>query len=332
VDWLPPAIGYWVSLDFHRTAKLNSGTGRALGGVRMIATKPLPITDPRVYRPRRIPVTIAIGFAYDTGLLFCVDTKVSTNIKTNESKLAHFVSDDTLCSLTFAMSSTDLNFPRNAVERCWDAVKGMDFKKVSIEAVHDAAEFALAEFYRDHIYPHPDRTPGATFLELLVGIWLRGETQLYVSHETVLNLVDHYECIGSGAYLAKYLIRKYLKADTGATTEQDAGLIANYAVEQAIEYDEYCGGEAEMLILRQSGTVDSICPAVLYPGERFISGLQGTGWKLIHDLARVKDNHESETASLLEEYFDKIRAMNGQYYSHFEALRDQKIREPHRWD
>ena len=298
----------------------------------MIATKPLPITDPRVYRPRRIPVTIAIGFAYDTGLLFCVDTKVSTNIKTNESKLAHFVSDDTLCSLTFAMSSTDLNFPRNAVERCWDAVKGMDFKKVSIEAVHDAAEFALAEFYRDHIYPHPDRTPGATFLELLVGIWLRGETQLYVSHETVLNLVDHYECIGSGAYLAKYLIRKYLKADTGATTEQDAGLIANYAVEQAIEYDEYCGGEAEMLILRQSGTVDSICPAVLYPGERFISGLQGTGWKLIHDLARVKDNHESETASLLEEYFDKIRAMNGQYYSHFEALRDQKIREPHRWD
>ena len=277
-------------------------------------------------------MTIAIGFAYDTGLLFCVDTKVSTNIKTNESKLAHFVSDDTLCSLTFAMSSTDLNFPRNAVERCWDAVKGMDFKKVSIEAVHDAAEFALAEFYRDHIYPHPDRTPGATFLELLVGIWLRGETQLYVSHETVLNLVDHYECIGSGAYLAKYLIRKYLKADTGATTEQDAGLIANYAVEQAIEYDEYCGGEAEMLILRQSGTVDSICPAVLYPGERFISGLQGTGWKLIHDLARVKDNHESETASLLEEYFDKIRAMNGQYYSHFEALRDQKIREPHRWD
>jgi len=298
----------------------------------MISAKPHTRVDPRVYRPRRIPVTIAIGFAYDKGLLFCVDTKVTTNIKTNESKIAHFLSDNSLCSLTFAMSSTDLNFPRNAVERCWDAVKGMDFEKVSIEAVHDAAEFALAEFYRDHIYPHPDRTPGATFLELLVGIWLRGETHLYVSHETVLNFVDQYECIGSGAYLAKYLIRQYLKANTQATTEQDAGLIANYAVEQAIEYDEYCGGEAEMLILRQSGTVDSICPAVLYPGERFVRGLQGTGWRLLHDLVEVTDNYESETASRIEKYCDKIKAMNGQHHSHFEALQDQKIRDPHHWD
>jgi hypothetical protein len=298
----------------------------------MISPKPLPIADPRVYRPRRIPVTIAIGLTYDKGLLFCVDTKVSTNIKTNESKIAHFLSDDTLCSLTFAMSSTDLNFPRNAVERCWDAVKKMDFKNVSIEAVHDAAEFALAEFYRDHIYPHPDRTPGATFLELLVGIWLRGKTRLYISHETVLNFVDHYECIGSGAYLAKYLIRQYLKANIRATTEQDAGLIANYAVEQAIEYDEYCGGEAEMLILRHSGTVDSICPAVLYPGHGLVGTVQQESWKLLHDLAAVSDSFETETASRIEEYCQKLKAANDECHWHFESFRAQKIRDPHRWD
>ncbi len=172
----------------------------------MIASKPLTRIDPRVYRPRRKPVTVAIGFACDEGLLFCTDTKITTNIKTNGNKIEHWVSDDSNCSLTFAISSTDVNFPKTATKQCWDYLKQMDFSTVSMETVHHAAQFSLAEFYRDHIFPHPDRTPGAVFLELLVGIWLRGETRLYVSHETVLNEVDHYECIGSGGYLAKYLL------------------------------------------------------------------------------------------------------------------------------
>ncbi len=51
----------------------------------MISSKPLSPADPRVFRPRRKPVTIATGFAYDDGLVFCVDTKITTNIKTNGS-------------------------------------------------------------------------------------------------------------------------------------------------------------------------------------------------------------------------------------------------------
>jgi hypothetical protein len=141
-------------------------------------------------------VTIATGFAYDDGLLFCVDTKVSTNIKTTESKIEYRVSDDKYCSMTFAMSSTDVNFPCTAIDKCWEYVKQMDFKTATMEAVHHAIEFSLAEFYRDHIYPDPDKTPGALFLQLLVGVWLRGETRMYLSHETVLIPVDNYECIG----------------------------------------------------------------------------------------------------------------------------------------
>jgi hypothetical protein len=77
-----------------------------------------------------------------------------------------------------------------------------------------------------------------------------------------------------------------------------------------------------MFIARNSGTVDGICPAVLYPGERFINDLQGAGWKLLHDLAAVTDNYENETASRLEEYFDKIRKMNEECHWHFEAVRE----------
>ena len=302
----------------------------------MISPKPPAPADPRVYRPRRKPVTIAIGFACDEGLLFCADTKVSTNIKTNENKLEHWISEDKNCSITFAMSSSDLNFPRTAIQKCWEYVRHMDFATATLDTVHAAAEFSLAEFYRDHIFPHPDRTPGAVFLELLVGIWLRGETRLYVSHETVLNEVDHYECIGSGAYLAKYLMRQYKRATSGhpfareTRSLQDAALIAEFVVQRAIDYDEYCGGEPEMFIVKDSGKVDSICPSMLYPGIQYIEMLQMRLWKLIHDLAQIKDNYETRSQLVVENYCAGIKILNQSCEPMFENLRTAQ--KANRWD
>jgi len=293
----------------------------------MILPKPLSQspspspTDPRIYRPKRIPVGIAIGFAYDDGLLFCADTKISANIKTNESKIAYYCSDDQNCTMTFAMSSTDVNFPRSAVESCWGFVEKMDLAAASIEAVHKSAEFALAEFYREHIFEHPDRTPGAVFLEILVGIWLRGETRLFVSHETLLTPVQHYECIGSGYYLAKYLIRQYMTANPGANSLQDAGLIASFAVKSAIDYDEHCDGVPEMLIIKNSGVTDEICASVLYPGDQLIESLQLSEWKFLHDLAQVNDNFESETSNQVELYCERVRQLNDKQRWVFDTLR-----------
>ena len=87
---------------------------------RIISPKPLRRLDPKMRRPRRKPVTVAIGYVYDEGIVFCADTKVSTTIKTNESKLAFFCSSDGYCCMTFAMSSDDSIFLKAAVEACWD--------------------------------------------------------------------------------------------------------------------------------------------------------------------------------------------------------------------
>ena len=256
-------------------------------------------------------MTIAVGFAYESGLLFCADTKVSTNIKTNESKIEYFVSNNGYCRMAFAVSSADLNFPRNAIEKCWESVCELDFATVSMEEVHRAAEYSLAEFYRDHIYPHPDRTPGTTFLELLVGIWLRGATRLYVSHETVLTPINEYECIGSGAYLAKYLIRQYRIANKDANALEDAQLIASMAVKSAIDYDEYCGGKAEILIIKNDEPSDEMCEASSYPDDVFINGVQKIAWQLLHELAHVEDKiYGKENDGIIEQYFKQIGKMN----------------------
>ena len=260
---------------------------------------------PRKKRPRRKRMTIAAGFAFDDGLLFCVDTKIATDIKTNGSKLLFYTHGEGKCATAFAISSADLNFPRSAVESCREAVSKIDFASANIESVRKAIQSALAKFYREHIFPHPDRSSGAVYLELLIGIWLKGETRLFVSHETLLNEIEDYECIGSGAYLAKYLIRQYGYGNAESRTLSDAGIISSIAVNAAIDYDEGCGGEADMLILNNSGQVEETCRAVLYPGGQLAEGLQREYWKLLHDLAQAG----ADTKLVIENYSDRIRKL-----------------------
>ncbi len=263
-------------------------------------------------------MTIAAGFTLPDGFLFCVDTKIVTDIKTNETKLIHYIHGNGVCATTFAISSDDLNFPRSACESCCDAVNKIDFASVTIESVRKAIQSALAKFYKEHIFPHPDRdrSTGSIYLQLLVGIGLKGQTRMFVSHETLLVPVEEYECIGTGAYLAKYLIRQYLalfRDPDHPLTLEDAALIASFAVESAIDYDENCGGEAEMIIVKNTGEVEETCDALLYPGDEFITSLQREGWKLIRELVRIKSNRETEATFALEDYFDRVRKLQESY-------------------
>jgi len=256
-------------------------------------------------------MTVAAGFVFDEGFLFCVDTKITGAIKTNESKLIHYRYANGACATTFAISSDDLNFPRAACEACYEAVNRVDFSSATIESIRKVIQSTLGKFYKEHIFPHPDRSPGSLYLEMLVGVWFKHETRVFLSHETLLNPVTEYECIGSGAYLAKYLIRQYQEASKDKDNLldlQDVALIASIAVEAAIDYDEGCGGEAEMLIVKNEGDVNLTVDSVLYPGVHFSKPLQQLGWRLLHHLAHIKNNKkEVESELTLEKYFDAVR-------------------------
>lgn len=271
-------------------------------------------------------MTVAVGFVFDEGYLFCVDTKVSTTIKTNESKIVHYRYADGACATTFAISSDDLNFPRSACESCYEAVNKINFATATIESVRKAIQSALGKFYKEHIFPHPDRSAGNLYLEMLVGIWLKHETRVFLSHETLLNPIERYDCIGTGAYLAKYLIRQYLcslQTPDHDLTFEDAAIIASFAVESAIDYDEYCGGEAETIIIKNSGEVNETCDVLLYPGDSFIKSFHQEGWNLVRDLVRIKNDRETESDFVLEDYFERIRKMQRSYLWAIKLLEDK---------
>jgi 20S proteasome alpha/beta subunit len=287
----------------------------------MIAPKLRKPLDPRAYRPRRKPVSIGVAFVYDQGIVFCADTKISAAVKGNESKIRFHLSKDSLCAMTFGMAGTDSIFLKAAVEACWERVKKMDFSTATMETVKNTAEFALAEFYRDHIYTHPDRAPGQLYFELLVGVWLQGKTRLFLLHETVLEPVDSYACIGAGSYLAKYLVQQYMRANPGPILLEDATLMASFMVESAIDYDETCGGEPDILIVRNDGDVNNAYSTVIYP-NRMIGDLQQEMWKLLHDLAHAgQGNLREESASALDHYFKQIVKLNDSYGYTFDRKR-----------
>ncbi len=317
-------------------------TGRPQTGTIPPKLFPPPIRIcPKSHHPqtadrfRRKPMTVAAGFVYDEGLLFCVDTKISTDIKTNESKILYQTYGDGKCATAFAISGYDLKFAKAAIESCEGAILSVNFidTAINIESIRKTIQSALAKFYKQHIFPHPDRgAGGAVDFEFLIGIWLGGETRMFRSRETMLVTVDGYDCLGTGAHLAVYLIRQYRRASHNANTLQDVGLIASFAVNSAINYVETVGGEAEMLVMKNRGAIDSGCKVEIYPGGEFIPRLQALTWGLIHELAQVRGDFEIETANRFEQYFDRVRSLNNSQKFLFDALRIGQDNDPHFWD
>ena len=259
-------------------------------------------------------MTIGVGFAYGGGVLLCADTKVSGAIKENQSKIDIRVSNNGYCRIAFVMSGVDLNFPKSAVEKCWEHLqsKMTDFVSASMDEVAKDVGDSLAEFYERYIYPHPDRQPNAPYLQFLVGIWLRNETRLYVSYETVLRRVEEYECIGSASYLAKYLIRQYLQANIGKFDLDDARLMATIAVRSAIEYDEACGGTAELITIANDGATTSPSP-VSEESFQFVDGISKLVWRFHRNFNHLDNRWVSK--ELDAEYKNLIDAIQNLHTS-----------------
>ena len=105
-----------------------------------------------------------------------------------------------------------------------------------------------------------------------------------------------------------------MRANPGPILLEDATLMASFVVESAIDYDETCGGKADILIVRNDGDVSNAYPTATYPDPRLVSDLQQQTWKLLHDLAHVDaSNLRQGSASALDRYFKQIVKLNDSY-------------------
>jgi 20S proteasome alpha/beta subunit len=266
-------------------------------------------------------MTIAAGFVYDEGLILCADTKITTAIKTHESKLVECIYRDRKCYTAFAVAANDLKFAKSAIDSCEEAVAKVNFAdaSVNIETIRKTIQSALTKFYKDHVFPNPDQSQdGIVYFDLLIGIWLKGQTRMFVSRQTVLYPVDEYECLGTGGYLAKYLIGQYLKANPGKMNLADAALIATASTQAVTGYDEACDGEPEILIMRNSGECGNAYDSAGYPDPTLIEKLNAETWKMLRFLANSRGDLASESGKILEEHFERVREINNSYKWYFD--------------
>jgi 20S proteasome alpha/beta subunit len=121
--------------------------------------RPLPGPNHRRCVPERrlrkpTLMTIAIGFQFNDGVLFCADTKITTDVKTNESKIVYCgYGKNNACVSVFALAGS-LPYARAAIEKCENAVALLDFTdytNTTLDRVQNAIESALTRFYRRHV-------------------------------------------------------------------------------------------------------------------------------------------------------------------------------------
>jgi 20S proteasome alpha/beta subunit len=249
-------------------------------------------------------MTIAACFRFDEGILFCADTKITRDIKTTQTKIFDHVyggeSEPGYCATVFVLTGV-VPYAKSAIEHCEGGLGHLDFLKASIQDVRDEIESALVDFYQKHVYSNPN--PDNADFQLLVGVWLRGETYVFSSFGTTLNPVRDYECLGTGAYLALYWVRQFLasrdREESEDCTLDDVALISAYALKSVMEYDEYCGGQAEFIIMRKNGLfsheVDTAIP--LYPCEEFPDKILKAMWKMMRKITSAENKRDVELAT-----------------------------------
>jgi hypothetical protein len=272
---------------------------------------------------KRRKVTIAAGFKFGSSILFCADRKITTDVQTHESKI---ITRDYLgaqCGTTFTFAG-DVAFARAAIQACETEIAALN-QISSIEQIQRTIESALVTFYQVHIHPRPTEWESVDF-ELLIGIWLDGQTALFCSTETVLNEVDEYECIGAGAYLARYWVRQFYAARpildhglyiTHPITLEEVGLIAACALRSVMEYDESCGGGAEYQIMQPNGQFGALLIVATNYAE-FPAKVQAAIWRMMINLVRATDMSAAQRAN--ERFFDEVRLLTESYKEDFDDL------------
>ena len=97
-------------------------------------------------------MTIAACFEFNGGILFCADTKITREMKTNQTKILSRVSPSNYCASVFVLAGS-VPYATVAIEQCESRMAQLDFLNVSMDEIKQEIESVLVRVYQTHIYP-----------------------------------------------------------------------------------------------------------------------------------------------------------------------------------
>ena len=224
--------------------------------------RPYSILPCKSKRPlERTPVTIAVGFLYDEGLLLCADTQFTGQIKLIGSKILSRAYDDGSKSAFVVVGHA--RYARMCVNLIEDSIADLGAGARTLRKMHRRVITYLKYIHQEHLFKHP--TGGEIKVQFLIGLWSAKDKALAFigTEETAVTRMYGYDCLGSGETLAHHYIRHKYRRVTSITqkpkhTEKEVRRLAMEALHEVKNYDPYCGGDSECLTLTNTGQMSFV--------------------------------------------------------------------------
>lgn len=233
---------------------------------------------------RREAVTIAIGFRFDEGALFCADSKHVGGVNIYEPKVFTKEHNAELKSV-FAFSGVT-NTAKMAVQRCQKALDIL--QAADWQSVEDRLDRVLTNIQKKYIWPDPmhNYSGGPDFI-LLFGIWTKTDgLKTCIFSGNGFSEFDTYYPVGTGADLARYILAPRYRKNPSL---DDVFLLASLTLEQIKRNDPNCGGASQCAILKTDGTLTEKQEFDISQAEEFSLEFHEASSQLYLQLAPLND-------------------------------------------
>jgi hypothetical protein len=200
--------------------------------------------------PKDKQMTIAAGFVCNNGVLLCADSEhTDWATKSNSAKVNTFKFEGG--SVGYAYAGND-SLAISAIQTCQDKLATCVDPKKAVGILRGALEGE----YRKHVLSHPSYSASSELsYSLLLSVRNQDGVSLYRSHETALQKIETFDCIGVGAPFARYLIQP----NFAYRPPEDAVLaLAVYALKLTKEKVPGCGGMSVFQMMKTDGCMQWI--------------------------------------------------------------------------
>ena len=216
-------------------------------------------------------MTIAIGFKVDDGVLLCADTQYMSNSKVYDPKVFTLPAEAPRgASFAFALAGHEEN-ARMAIEDCIQAIRECPENKRTLTQIKTLLRRAIRGIWDAYVRTSSDpQNDDSTRFELIIGAWLPLSGGLLLFRSSTGGLVsgDKYCCVGTGAYLAEYVMRPLF---IERLSLYDVVIMATHTLASTKNYDANCGGYSLFARILPDGSVSRVGEYEVQNLEAFIN-------------------------------------------------------------
>lgn len=240
-------------------------------------------------------MTITAGFRVQDGILLCADTMYTGGMKSYQTKI--FKTESPGCKVAFALAGIE-DYGLMAIQACQRVIMDYAPKQKSINEIQELIRSTLRRLYKEHTEIQPEDE-----VQLLIGAWTRSDgLRLLSTRKAAVVERPRYKCNGSGSYLAQYLAEAAYQPDM---TLRHVILLATQLLAAVKSYDQYCGGQSEMIVLGANGVLSSITHEDIRDSEKHIIGYERYTRKLMFDFGNPQITDE-EFRKKVESFVETI--------------------------